>query len=435
MSQYEMNSPEKPLILLVDDHEDNRTALGMVLERAGYRVEEAGDGEAALRKNASLRPDLMILDLAMPKLDGKSVLKQLRSTGDMTLVLIMSAMILSLDRPALYAMGATEVLTKPVMPPQFLDIVGTLLAERGTPAALARSFRQFSEYAQQQESRISEIRMDLARVAKKRARWRVKVKECTEQKRISGTSTLIHMPRGGLLDRSPPASLAGPPSLTDNGTLGPLLRSTLHSLSGDLASLGACLSIIKSDPAIIDEMVELASRSLAFCHMQVSMLREVITSGNTSREEFDLLSAVHEAATLARPRLPEGVDVVVEPLDEGFPWVVSANRLQILSVIIELLQNAGAAMENHPGKIRLRTENRDGCFVVEVLDEGPGFDVRTLEAILSHPIPRRGGLGFGLLLSKSIVERFGGRIEIDNRQLGAGVRLLLPHHNQSEGET
>ncbi len=70
-----------PKILLVDDDPDIRIAIGAVLQSRNYRVVTARDGEEALAKLREENPDLMILDLMMPRIDGFTVLKQLKEPG------------------------------------------------------------------------------------------------------------------------------------------------------------------------------------------------------------------------------------------------------------------------------------------------------------------------------------------------------------------
>lgn len=85
-----MQTPSK--ILIVDDEKDLRDALRVALETAGLIVIEAIDGEEGLRKAEEERPDLILLDITMPKMNGHQVLNQLRQTpwGLRTHVLILS---------------------------------------------------------------------------------------------------------------------------------------------------------------------------------------------------------------------------------------------------------------------------------------------------------------------------------------------------------
>ena len=71
-----------PLILITDDHVDNVDLLEQRLELAGYRTAAAYDGEEAVEKVTELRPDLLLLDMVMPKLDGLEVLWALRLQPD-----------------------------------------------------------------------------------------------------------------------------------------------------------------------------------------------------------------------------------------------------------------------------------------------------------------------------------------------------------------
>src|ERR1700691_763775 len=72
-------SPRKPLILIADDRATSREVLRVVLERAGYAVMEAEDGEQAVEKAREGNPDLVLVDLQMPELDGYGVLSLLRA--------------------------------------------------------------------------------------------------------------------------------------------------------------------------------------------------------------------------------------------------------------------------------------------------------------------------------------------------------------------
>jgi CheY-like chemotaxis protein len=76
-------TPSPPLtasrrVLVVDDNADNTAALAMLLRQLGHEVEVAGDGEAALARASSFRPDIILLDIGIPKLNGYDVCRQLR---------------------------------------------------------------------------------------------------------------------------------------------------------------------------------------------------------------------------------------------------------------------------------------------------------------------------------------------------------------------
>jgi class 3 adenylate cyclase/AmiR/NasT family two-component response regulator len=107
---------EPSLILVVDDVPDNVEILQMRLEGLGYRVASAGDGLAALDKTRELSPDLVLLDIMMPKLDGIETLKRLKADPSLPFipVILVTAKADAGDVVAGLDAGADDYLTKPV---------------------------------------------------------------------------------------------------------------------------------------------------------------------------------------------------------------------------------------------------------------------------------------------------------------------------------
>src|SRR5689334_18210844 len=107
---------ERALILVVDDVPDNVEILQMRLESQGYEVVTAGDGVEALEKTRELLPDLVLLDIMMPKMDGIAVVEQLK--GDPSLpfipVILVTAKADDKDVVAGLESGGDDYLTKPV---------------------------------------------------------------------------------------------------------------------------------------------------------------------------------------------------------------------------------------------------------------------------------------------------------------------------------
>jgi len=99
---------EPRLILVVDDEPDMRHMLRRVLERAGYRVHEAGDGAATVRAVAAAQPDLVITDVMMPVMGGVELIRVLRHDDATS-----SIPILAVSGDIHLALGADSVLAKP----------------------------------------------------------------------------------------------------------------------------------------------------------------------------------------------------------------------------------------------------------------------------------------------------------------------------------
>ena len=104
---------DNPRILLVDDEVDITTDLAPRLKRAGFTVVIAGDGEAALRRVADSAPDLIVLDVQMPKLDGREVCRRLRAAGNRTPIIMLTQYADPTDTVMSLEEGADDYINKP----------------------------------------------------------------------------------------------------------------------------------------------------------------------------------------------------------------------------------------------------------------------------------------------------------------------------------
>lgn len=103
----------KRKILVVEDDESIRFLLRQNLEFEGYEVYEEEDGEAGLRKAGEMGPDLMVLDLMLPKMSGMEVCKRLRAVGNEVPILMLTARGEAMDKVMGLKTGADDYLTKP----------------------------------------------------------------------------------------------------------------------------------------------------------------------------------------------------------------------------------------------------------------------------------------------------------------------------------
>jgi CheY-like chemotaxis protein len=103
-------------ILVVDDKETGRELVRTVLENSGYAVVEAGNGSEALKRARETSPDLIILDLHMPEIDGFGVIQQLRREPQFvkTPVVALTASAMAGDRERALSLGFTGYITKPI---------------------------------------------------------------------------------------------------------------------------------------------------------------------------------------------------------------------------------------------------------------------------------------------------------------------------------
>lgn len=119
-------------VVVVDDDEALRNAIRRALRLEGYDVELAGDGAEALANLAGLQADLVVLDVLMPVLDGITVCRRLRESGDRTPILMLTARDAVADRVMGLNAGADDYLTKPFALEELLARIRALL-RRSSP--------------------------------------------------------------------------------------------------------------------------------------------------------------------------------------------------------------------------------------------------------------------------------------------------------------
>lgn len=119
-----MNNKYK--ILLVEDDENITIMVSAMLESAGYQVIEAGTCSSAMILASSHKPDLIVLDLGLPDMDGSELLKKLRET-DLTPVIVLSARSDEHEKVTLFDLGANDYITKPFGAAEFLARVRSAL--------------------------------------------------------------------------------------------------------------------------------------------------------------------------------------------------------------------------------------------------------------------------------------------------------------------
>jgi signal transduction histidine kinase/ActR/RegA family two-component response regulator len=117
-------------ILLVEDEPDVRALLSTLLQHEGHIVEQAADGEAALERCQPGRWDAIISDLTMPKMDGRSLILQLRAQQDLTPVIMITGVSDRAVQSAVLQSGAALVLSKPFTAAEFFQAIATVCAEQ-----------------------------------------------------------------------------------------------------------------------------------------------------------------------------------------------------------------------------------------------------------------------------------------------------------------
>jgi two-component system, cell cycle response regulator DivK len=132
-----------PLVLVVDDYDDNREMYSSYLEFAGLRVAEAVNGKEALSKTQELMPDLIVMDLSLPGIDGWQATRAIKAdprTRDV-LVLALTGHALQGAHESATRAGCDGFLTKPCLPEDLCREIQRMLAARTRPRPKAKTRR------------------------------------------------------------------------------------------------------------------------------------------------------------------------------------------------------------------------------------------------------------------------------------------------------
>lgn len=392
-----------PIILNVDDTEVARYAKTRTLQHAGFQVEEAHDGGSALAFMEALRPDLVLLDVRLPDMNGIEVCRFIKSRWPSTFVLQTSAtFVSSADRTRGLEGGADSYLIQPIDPGELVAAVKALLRLREAEEAM----RQLNATL---ESRI-EARTRELHEANQSLHDQIRQRERAE-------SALVHAQK--------------------MEAVGQLAGTMAHDFNNILASLLGYAYMIRNkadDPDVLNW----AQKSLDVIGRGKRLTSRVLTF---SRKERHVNSAVDINAVLTGMRewlqqtVGGGVEVGFDTRD--CPCVATTEADQLELAILNLVINARDAMSGR-GHITIHADNRvltqaqDGLaagsyVVVTVTDSGAGMSpdvaAKAFDPFFTTK-PTGQGTGLGLAQVAQLARNSGGAARIETSE-GVGTAISI----------
>ena len=366
-------------ILVVDDLPDNCFLIQTLLQEEGYRIDVANSGSAALALIEKSPPDLLLLDVMMPGMDGYEVTRRIRQNSKLPFMPIL--LITAHDQPSVVRgldIGADEFIRKPVEFDELVARVRSLLR-------LKHSVDERDEIARQREYFVSRLTHDL-------------------RTPLVAADRMLNLFQQGALGELPPA-------------MGEAIATMIRSNQNLLTMVNMLLEVYR---------YEAGRKTLTFNQINLSKL---------VREVADELSplAIDKGLKINSDGITEA---------DAQPITIMGDPIEMRRVVTNLLGNAIKFTDSGSVTVRLfykasaSAESAPTTVVLEIEDTGPGIppaEQQTLFESFTQGSHTRSGSGLGLQLSRRIVEAHQGRIDVSS-EVGKGSLFTVQLPTKLQGQ-
>jgi signal transduction histidine kinase len=426
-----VENPETTRILIVDDTPTNLQVLSESIRVVGWTTLVATDGETAIEQAEYARPDLILLDVMMPGIDGFETCRRLKANPitEAIPVIFMTALSDTLDKVKGLEIGAVDYITKPFQQEEVL--------------ARVKLHLKLYHLTQTLEQRVSERTAELSESLRSLQQAQLQLvqseKMSTLGQLVAGVAHEINNPVGFIAGNLNPAKtyiqeLFDLLSLYQQKFPDPGVEIEKNIKKIDLAYLREDL------PKLISSMRDGVDRIRT---ISVS-LRTFSRSDIDHKEAFDIHEALNSTTLILKYRLkanefrPE-IEVIKEyddlPLVKCFPGQLNQALMNLLANAIDAVEesNQGRSyeeIEERPNQITVQTALAAGGqqAVIRIRDNGLGMADEVQQRIFDHLFttkPVGKGTGLGLAIARQIiVERHGGTLEVNSRQ-GEGSEFII----------
>ncbi len=411
---------EQALILIVDDNPTNIKVMYEVLEQAGFRVLIAKNGESALAKLQAVTPDLILLDVMMPGIDGFETCRRLKAnvaTQNIP-VIFMTALSEVDEKVKAFALGAVDYIIKPFQQAEVLARVNLHLK-------LRHLTQKLEELVTETVSNLNESQLHLLQSEKMSALGQL----------VAGVAHEINNPvcfiNGNLIHAEKYVQ-----DLIAHLQLYQQKASQIeienHAEAIDLEYL------LEDLPSVTNSMKQGTKR---IQDISVS-LRNFSRADSTAKVRFDIHEGIDSTLLILKHRLKANgnqleIKVIKEygnlPLIECFPGQLNQVFMNLLANAIDAIEESNQSPEHKitSSQITIRTFSLNDVVKIQIQDSGMGIpeDVKPkiFEQLFTTKLMGK-GTGLGLAISQQIiVEKHRGKIEVYS-ELGKGTefRIIVP---------
>lgn len=401
-----MNSAHLPTpladVLIVDDEPNNLRLLSTLLNNQGYKTRSALSGEVALKAAHSTPPDLILLDIAMPGMDGYQVCDRLRKDSSTCNIPVMfiSAKDRAFDKVKAFAVGGVDYISKPFQ-------VEEVFARIEYHLKLYRLQLKIEEQNIQLQTEICQ---------------RIEIEKIMVDQNLQLQQEIEHRSKIEVELQQANAQLA----LT-NKELEQFAAVASHDLRSPLTSISAYAQLLefrnlkRLDPESIDYLEKI----LKLCDRMNLLIGDLLSYAqlNQTQEPFNPIPCKAIVAQACENLATEISQNQAEIIYGDLPAIKGAES-QLVQLFQNLIGNAIKYRREESPKIHINAQLKEDCYLFTVKDNGLGIADKDREEIFQvfkrlHGQGKYSGTGIGLAICRKIIERHGGSIWIES-QLGEG---------------
>jgi len=422
-----MSSPE--LILVVDDTPANLEVICETLSDAGYFVATAINGERALKRVQAYPPDLILLDVQMPGIDGFETCKRLKAdpkTASIPII-FMTALSDAQSKEKGFVLGAVDYITKPFQEPEVLARVKTHLQLRQLTKNLEQRVAEQTADLEAALTQLQQSQLHLVQKEKMSALGNL----------VAGVAHEINNPLGFIAANLKPAQNY----IKDLFQVIDLYQKELPNPSATIQAFleEVDLEYLQEDlPKLIDSMQKGVAR--------INAISTSLRTFSRSDCEIPIPCNIHDGidstililkhrlkANDCRPEIEVITDYGDLPQVECFAGQLNQVFMNLLANAIDALEesNTGrsfAQIKAKPNQITVKTQLSQSQAVIRIQDNGIGMTDAVKQKIFKHLFTTKGvgrGTGLGLAIARQIiVEKHSGTLEV-NSTLGEGTEFVI----------
>ena len=411
-----LTSAKPANILIVDDTPANLDLLGALLRQWGYKVRPVPSGKLALQAVRKELPDLLLLDVNMPEMNGYEVCEQLKA--DETLkaipVIFISALAETTDKVRGFSAGGVDYVTKPFQAEEVRMRVETHLELTRLRRDLELRNSSLEDLVAQKVTEISEAQ----------AREREHEQQLYQASRLSALGTLV--------------SGIGHEINNPNN----FIRLNSQNLAGFWKDIRAALdTAVRTRPGLklrsipyetargmVDDLLEgIAEGSRRIERLLVNLRDFASGDEGTLDQAVDLNAVVRSALVIIANNVRKSTNRFLFREASELPQV-RGNYYQLEQVVINLVNNACQALTSLEKAVRVEIQlDGDGCVVLRVEDEGAGIPEEDIQHLLDPFFTtrrERGGSGLGLAMTSRIIQNHRGTIAFAS-EVGRGTVVTV----------